>query len=79
MNRALLYYEALMSVLYSPLMASLQPPPLESFILLLLGILEYRARQTAGAILADKKPAHFYLVAEISTPMYELELEKTSW
>ncbi len=43
-------------------------PPLESFILLLRGILEYRDSQHAGAILADETPVsfHCYLVAEIS-------------
>jgi hypothetical protein len=38
-----------------PQLASLQPP-LENFLLLLWGILEYTASQLAGVNLADKKP-----------------------
>jgi hypothetical protein len=50
-----------------PLLAS-PKPPLDNFILLLWGILEYRDSQHTGAILADEKPVsfHCYLVAEIS-------------
>jgi hypothetical protein len=51
------------------LLASLQPPPPpEKFILLLRGILEYRASQHTGVILADEKPViiHCFLEAEIS-------------
>jgi hypothetical protein len=57
--------------------ASLPAVPQDNFELLLRGILEYKASQKAGAILADKKPVILQLAGGRNlSPCMNLQLLK---